>query len=156
MLSKHVGYTQSTTNNSECSLHVCAWHTGSTRLQARSGSVGSARALRRGGCSLCATNNSQRGDSGLCTVRQGCGVQHKGADSAATRSVSSDESGPLGIRGGNDGSTGSTRENDTDTILIGSGHNIGSASTTGAAAWLRCVDRGDDITILVNSNTGNR
>jgi hypothetical protein len=155
MLSKHQGNTKSTTDGSECTLHVRLRCAGSTRLQARGGGVGSARATRRGSCSLCTTDDGKRGDSGLLTIGQSRGVQDKGADSTTAGSVSSNKSGSLGIRGGNNSSTSSTRENDTGTELVGSGHNFSSASTTSAATWHRGLDRANDITVLVDGNAGN-
>jgi len=129
---------------------------GSTRLQTRSGSVGRASAIGRGGRSLCATNDSKRSDSGRCTIRQSRGVQNKGADFATTGSVSGDESGSPSIGSGDDGSTRSTREDDTGAILIGGSNNVSSAGATSAAAWRGCVGRADNISILINSNAGNR
>jgi hypothetical protein len=59
MLSKHKGYTKNTTDSSECTLDVRLRCAGSTRLQARSSSVGRGGAVRRASCSLCTTDDGK-------------------------------------------------------------------------------------------------
>lgn len=154
-LSKHVSKAQSTTNNGKCTLHVSARCAGGTRLQTGRAGVGRAGAVGRSSCGLCTTDNSKRSDSAGSTIGQGRGHEHKGADLAATGSVGGDEGRSSSISSSNHSSASGARKDNAVAILISGSHHVRGACTTSAAAWNRCVNRGDNVTILVNSNTSD-